>query len=73
MYAFRSKCSQFLALRVKRKLFTILHFGGACPLIFKPKMSENVPKQSEKAIIPEHMQSRVSMPDIYSGAYAVTF
>ena len=22
-YAFRSKCSQFLALRVKRKLFTI--------------------------------------------------
>jgi hypothetical protein len=50
-----------------------LHFGGVWPLIFKPKMSENVPKQSEKAIIPEHMQSRVSMPDIYSGAYAVTF
>ena len=23
VYAFRSKCSQFLALRVKRKLFTI--------------------------------------------------
>ena len=23
IYAFRSKCSQFLALRVKRKLFTI--------------------------------------------------
>jgi hypothetical protein len=36
-------------------------------------MSENVPKQSEKAIIPEHMQSYVSMSDIHSGAYAVTF
>jgi len=36
-------------------------------------MSENVPKQSEKAIISEHMQSYVSMSDIHSGAYAVTF
>lgn len=27
LYAFLSKCGQFLALRVKRKLFTILHLA----------------------------------------------
>lgn len=61
-YAFRSKCGQFLTLRVERKLFTILHFGGAWPLIFKPRMSENVPKQSEKVIIPEYMRSLFEKP-----------
>jgi hypothetical protein len=39
-----------------------LYFGGAWPLIFKPRMSENVPKQSEKAIIPEYMRSLFEKP-----------